>query len=186
MEWDPNVEALRRPTAHTSSDLLVYRLRTVRGRRVVEVLCGERMNQPWNGCLTVPFGGYVDPSDVNLLTASKREVEEETGVLCKIRFFVGAYGPERWHHTWDGHRAHKTTDPAHMRPVVANVFAAQQMGGQLKDSAEQKGLHWAEPKTLTQKRLAFDHALALSDFLRILKSLNPTHEQRVLARFSRG
>lgn len=186
MEWDPNIEPLRRPTAHVSSDLIVYRMRTVRERQALEVLCGERINQPWNGCVTVPFGGYVDPSDVNLLTASQREVEEETGVICSIRFFVGAYGPERWHHTWDGRRAHKTTSPAHVRPVVANVFAARQIGGQLTDSAEQKGLHWVEPKTLTERTLAFDHALALSDFLRILKSLNSTYERRVLARFCRG
>lgn len=155
-------DKLRKPTSYVSSDVLIYR-RDLNGS--LEVLTGRRQNDPWKNCLTVPFGGYVDPDDCSVVTASLREVEEETGLHLKITGFVGCYGPERFHYNFDGQRAIKTANSGHIRPVVALVFAGEAIGGELTDTAEQKGLCWVKPMNLGGMPMAFDHALALSDFL---------------------
>lgn len=148
--------------SYVSSDILVYQL-DKNGK--VQVLVGARQNDPWKNSTTVPMGGYVDDKDVNLMTASLREVEEETGLEVKIEFYVGVYGPERFHYQFDGRNAVKTDETGHVRPVVANVFAGQAVGGKLKDTAEQKGLRWVDPEELAGQLLPFDHAVALADFL---------------------
>lgn len=157
--------------ANTSSDILVYRYvaEPPEWPRSLQVLVGSRQNDPWKNSTTVPMGGYVDDKDVNLMTASLREVEEETGLKVKIEFYVGVYGPERFHYQFDGRNAVKTNEKGHVRPVVANVFAGQAVGGKLKDTAEQKGLRWVYPMELAGKLLPFDHAVALADLLNALE-----------------
>lgn len=152
--------------SYTSSDVLVYR-QDDDGN--VQVLVGLRQNEPWKNSTTVPMGGYVDDKDANILLASLREVEEETGLQVRAEFFVGIYGPERYHYDFDGKKAVKTGEKGHVRPVVANVVAGRAIGGDLKDTAEQKRLRWAYPEELAGKLMPFDHAKALADFLGALE-----------------
>ena len=162
-------EPLRRPTANVSSDALVYRGTTIDD---VEILVATRQNEPWKGCVTGPFGGYIDPDDINPTTAAVRELTEETGLTAEVRFLIGIYGPERYHYTptiderFVG--ALVTSQPAHVRPVVAFVFAAQVTGGVLGDTAEQKGMRWVRPDDLVGVDFAFDHARAITHFLMAL------------------
>lgn len=152
--------------SYVSSDILVYR---IDGDGEVQTLVGTRQNEPWKNCLTVPMGGYVDDKDKNIRMASLREVEEETGLVVRMEFFVGIYGPERYHYEFDGKRALWTGAKGHVRPVVAIVFAGRALGGKLNDTAEQHGIHWVYPEELAGDPMAFDHALALADFLMAMK-----------------
>ncbi len=160
-----NFEPLQKPASYVSADAIIFR------RDDNKLLVSERRGEPWNGCITLAFGGYVDPSDSNPLFTVQREVFEETGVNLSRIYLVGIYGPARYHHTLhrlgDGSlSARKELNiKAHKRPVVAFVFAGQADNEPLKDTEEQKGLCWVDPLDLVGQRLAFDHAHALADFL---------------------
>ena len=159
-------DKLKMPASYVSSDVLVYRMKNGK----VQVLVGLRQNDPWKDSTTVPMGGYVDDKDVNVLLASLREVEEETGLKVKADFFIGIYGPERFHYKFDGTTiAIPTNEKGHVRPVVANCFAGRTTGGELKDTAEQKGLRWVDPSELAGVLMPFDHARVLADFLEALE-----------------
>lgn len=161
-----NFVPLRNPTAYTSSDALIYR----RLNGELQVLTGIRKGDPWRNFVTVPFGGYIDPEDINPLHAAKREASEECGFAVRITRLIGIYGPERWHYKLGYDRenytiiATKSDYPAHSLPVVAYVFAAEVEYGQLTESSEQKRLSWKRPLNLVSHHLAFDHALALAHF----------------------
>lgn len=162
---------LRDPFAAVSSDVIIYQGQGYS----IEVLTAIRQNDPWKECITVPFGGYIEPSDECPRRTAIREAEEETGLKVRLTGLVGIYGPERFHHRltwvdstplWSPYSSENTYQPAHIRPVVAFVFCGVVIGGILKDTIEQKGAKWISPSYLLNQSLAFDHARALADFLK--------------------
>lgn len=170
-------ESLKDPVVAVSSDALVYRIDDA---GMIEILCGVRGNEPWEGFVTVVMGGYLDPHDHDPLRTAMRETREETGsttsrlqgLAIEINFLVGTYGPHRRRYEFDGLMAKPTDDPAHQLPVVAHVFAAKVTSGTLADTDEQSELQFIEAHELIAnfgKHMAFDHARALADFLEIIR-----------------
>jgi len=145
-----------------SADILIYRYEHG-DRGDLEILTGIRQHEPWKGYITIPFGGHVKPSDANLLAAAKREVEEETGLVICEDFFVGIYGPRRRHHGLDKYMEAIILGPD--RPSVNHVFAGHIVDGKLENSEEQGSLRFVCPNEFINKRIAFDHALVLTNFL---------------------
>ena len=143
-----------------SADILIYR-HDDHGE--IEVLAGVRQYEPWKGHTTVPFGGHIEPSDDNILEAAVREVEEETGLVVCIDFFVGIYGPKRRHYGLNSNM--EAVAIGDDRSSVSHVFAGRVAGGILGASAEQKNLRIVRPADLALVPMCFDHALVLSDFL---------------------
>ena len=182
-----NFPGLCDPAAFISSDALVYRYHPE--HRGIQVLTGIRQGEPWNGYMTVPFGGYINPEDSNPPVAAKRELLEETGLVTEISHVIGIYGPERWHHRLvynsGSLKAIKTNRPAHIRPVVTCVFAAKVTGGVLTDSTEQKKLSWKNPTELPMYDLAFDHALVLEHFFLMERYPELQQDARLMLRFFR-
>lgn len=80
-----------------------------------KVLMVKRAIQPGYGLWSIP-GGYVDRGEV-VEAAAVREVWEETGLKVEIQRLVGLFSET-------GH------------PVVVAVFAAREVGGDLKAGAE--------------------------------------------------
>ncbi len=80
-----------------------------------KVLMVRRAIQPGYGLWSIP-GGYVDRGEV-VEEAAVREVWEETGLKVEILRMVGLFSEQ-------GH------------PVVVAVFAAREVGGNLKAGAE--------------------------------------------------
>ncbi|MFA5133994.1 MAG: NUDIX domain-containing protein [Patescibacteria group bacterium] len=143
----------------SSADIIVYTC----NNGILEVLTGVRKHDPWKSCITVPFGGHVKASDSNVISTACREVFEETGLIVRPRFFVGIYGPERYHYSFDGRHALRLEQD---RSSVNHVFAGHITGGALlKESGEQGELKLIRPIELAGKQMCFDHALALADFL---------------------
>ena len=80
-----------------------------------KVLMVKRAIQPGYGLWSIP-GGYVDRGEV-VEEAAVREVWEETGLKVEIQHMVGLFSE-------------------HGHPVVVAVFAAQEVGGNLKAGEE--------------------------------------------------
>lgn len=144
------------------------------------ILTCKRHGEPWDNYTSACFGGYVEPSDSNAVATAIREVKEETGLLVKIEFLLGIYGPECLHYTFFSENgryyAKATKYPGHIRPVISFVFAGRPVSGELKDSSETAGVCWKKPDDLVGENLAFFDALLLADFL------NATPEKRDLGK----
>ena len=97
-----------------------------------KVLMVKRAIQPGYGLWSLP-GGYVDRGEV-VEEAAVREVWEETGLKVEIKLLVGLF-----------------SEPGH--PVVVAVFAAREVGGDLKAGAETLELGFFSPDALPE--LAF-------------------------------
>ena len=97
-----------------------------------KVLMVRRAIQPGYGLWSIP-GGYVDRGEV-VEEAAVREVWEETGLRVEIQRMVGLFSE-------------------HGHPVVVAVFAAREVGGNLKAGAETLELGFFSPDRLPE--LAF-------------------------------
>ena len=97
-----------------------------------KVLMVRRAIQPGYGLWSIP-GGYVDRGEV-VEEAAVREVWEETGLKVEIQRMVGLFSE-------------------HGHPVVVAVFAAREVGGNLKAGAETLELGFFPPDGLPE--LAF-------------------------------
>ncbi len=97
-----------------------------------KILMVRRAIQPGYGLWSIP-GGYVDRGEV-VEEAAVREVWEETGLKVEIQRMVGLFSE-------------------HGHPVVVAVFAAREVGGNLKAGAETLELGFFSPDGLPE--LAF-------------------------------
>ena len=97
-----------------------------------KILMVRRAIQPGYGLWSIP-GGYVDRGEV-VEEAAVREVWEETGLKVEIQRMVGLFSE-------------------HGHPVVVAVFAAREVGGNLKAGAETLELGFFSPNGLPE--LAF-------------------------------
>lgn len=154
---------LKLPTSYVSTGAIIQRPDGA-------ILTALRENEPWKGCRTIGFGGYVDPPDVDILTATARECHEETGLEVRFTRLVGIYGPECYHYILVqkddlSFRASSTGKSGQNRPVVSFVLAGEIIGGYLVETDEMKRFTWMQPKELLYKELTFDHALHLEHFL---------------------
>ena len=89
-----------------------------------KVLMVRRAIEPGYGLWSIP-GGYVDRGEV-VEEAAVREVWEETGLKVEIQRIVGLFSEQ-------GH------------PVVVAIFAAREVGGNLKAGAETLELGFFSP-----------------------------------------
>ena len=125
-----------------------------------------------HGC-TICAGGYIGPSDLNPILASVRETKEESDVIAVPEFMVGIYGPERYHHIFVEDELIRTEQAAHVRPVVAFVFAGRLQFGVPTDTPELRDFKWVPTSELRDgRKLVFDHARVLDDFESAIKSVN--------------
>jgi 8-oxo-dGTP pyrophosphatase MutT (NUDIX family) len=166
-----NFPPLKLPAASVGTGAIIYRM--AGGR--VEILTASRAIEPWKGSVTVAFGGYIDPDDVNPKTAVVREVKEETGLDVALGFLIGIYGPERYHYVLRGDpfRAEKTAEPGNIRPTVVFYFMATPVDGTLRESDEESGFIWRRPEELVGMTVGFDCARALIEGLIALRGDAP-------------
>lgn len=120
---------------------------------IIEVKGGivliERRNAPYGWAIP---GGFVDYGE-SLEDAARREAEEETSLKVSLKSLLYTY-------------SNPTRDPR--RHTVSTVFTATATGTpQAADDA--KNLKIFKPKDLP-KKMAFDHAEILTDYLKFKKN----------------
>lgn len=121
-----------------------------KGNKIVLVLRGI---EPFKRMIVIP-GGHVDLGETVEQTAI-REAFEETGLKVKLKEILGVYSdPKR--------------DPR--KRTIGTVFIAEPLSGALKgdtDALEAKWFSLKEVgKLIKEKKLGFDHAKILSDYLK--------------------
>ncbi|HBF67062.1 MAG TPA: hypothetical protein DDW36_01395 [Candidatus Magasanikbacteria bacterium] len=142
----------------------------------LQVLVGERPNEPWKGYLSVAPGGWTERwDDRTVADTAAREYQEETGLVIKPVILLDVCGPEHWHSIakpisrldpQDGFEVIQTDKPAQPDgfPSVAHVHAGIIVGGALKNTAEQRSTRWMSVNRVVRRygeRLTFDHAASL-------------------------
>ena len=113
----------------------------------------RRAIEPGYGLWSIP-GGYVDRGEV-VEEAAVREVWEETGLKVEIQRMVGLFSEQ-------GH------------PVVVAIFAAREVGGNLKAGAETLELGFFSPDGLPD--LAFPRDGQMLDRWQELQKLRELEE----------
>jgi 8-oxo-dGTP diphosphatase len=109
----------------------------------------KRLNPPFKGFYALP-GGFVEYGE-KVEDAAIREAKEETGLEIEDLKLIGVYSdPNR------DPRGH----------VVSIAFLAKEKGGVLKASSDAKEVIALKDPP---EKLAFDHALILSDAMKIIK-----------------
>ena len=88
---EQDIEAGRRVIASVGT--VIYRW----NQQSLEVLVGERQNEPWKGYSMIAFGGLVDGTDRSIEHAARREAYEETGGRLRLIDYqlLGHYGPPK-------------------------------------------------------------------------------------------
>ncbi len=106
----------------------------------------RRKNPPFEGQHALP-GGFVEYGET-VEKAVVREVQEETGLLTKVKQLVGVYSdPDR------DPRGH----------TVTVVFELDIVGGELRGGDDAASAEAFDPDNLPE--LAFDHEIIIQDFL---------------------
>ncbi len=127
----------RNPTP--TADVIVYEDQ--------DVLLVKRGKDPFKGQWALP-GGHVDYGET-LENAGAREVLEETGMEVEIIALLGVYSdPNR------DPRGHYTTA----------VFIARPISGEPEGGDDASEAAWHNLNSIRLDRMAFDHALVLTDF----------------------
>ncbi len=109
----------------------------------------KRLNPPFEGFFALP-GGFVEYGE-KVEDAAIREAKEETGLEVGDLKLIGVYSdPNR------DPRGH----------IVSIAFLAKEKGGVLKASSDAKEVVALKNPP---KNLAFDHALILSDAMKIIE-----------------
>lgn len=117
-----------------------------RGSRVLMV---RRKKEPFQGRLALP-GGFVNEGET-VEDAFRREVLEETSLEVEPIDILGVYSdPGR--------------DPR--KHAMSVVFVGLILGGEERAGDDAQGLEWVELADIGKKKLAFDHAQILADYVR--------------------
>jgi 8-oxo-dGTP diphosphatase len=119
-----------------------------------KVLLVKRNFPPFRGKYAIP-GGIVEYGET-VEAAVVREVREETGLEVEVQEILGVYSdPKR--------------DPT--RRLIAVAFIVKIIGGRLKQkSLEIQDVRWFNLKEISRKKLAFDHAKILRDYMKWKKA----------------
>lgn len=116
------------------------------------ILLIRRRNDPFQGDWALP-GGFVEYGETTE-QAAVREMEEETGLVCRIEGLVGVYSaPDR--------------DPRGHTISIAYVMGVRE--GQMKAGDDAAGATWHRLAELPE-RMAFDHRTIIEDALRMIRS----------------
>ncbi|OGZ00435.1 MAG: hypothetical protein A2945_03785 [Candidatus Liptonbacteria bacterium RIFCSPLOWO2_01_FULL_52_25] len=170
---EQDIEAGRRVIASVGT--VIYRW----DRRHLEVLVGERQNEPWKGYSMIAFGGGIDPDDFSVESAARREALEETGRGLEFLDgeFLHHYGPRSFHHRiyLDAQNAIQVVrtekEISEKYKFVAAMFCAECIGGEPRDNDEVKHVRFEDVLELArmETKLAFEQALVLRDaYLRLV------------------
>ncbi|MGC2290219.1 MAG: NUDIX domain-containing protein [Thermoplasmata archaeon] len=130
-------------------------------RRPFQVLLFRR--PPSRGRIWVPISGKVDPSDRNLSTALRREIEEETG-LTRLRHVA----PMRWVFRWRG------SDGGVWRLHAFAVELPSRRTPRLSD--EHDAFEWLEPSVAVTRLHYRDNRAALRRLMRTARRRGPTRK----------
>ncbi len=164
---EQDVEAGRRVIASVGT--IIYRW----DRKHLEVLVGERQNEPWKGYSMIAFGGLIDGTDHSIGQAAMREAREETGgKLGLANFkFLDHYGPLSFHHhlylsepnTIIATRTEEEISKKYK--FVVAMFCAECVSGEARDNDEVKYIRFENALDLARRetKLAFEQALILRD-----------------------
>ena len=124
-----------------SADILVFR----RGAKSWEILLIQRKNPPYQSCWALP-GGFIDRHE-DSLTCAKRELKEETHLVCDKLFEFGAFtAPGR--------------DPRGRTATVAYYTFLTKKSGEPQADDDAEALKWFPLRRLPE--LAFDHKEIIS------------------------
>lgn len=116
-----------------------------------KILLVKRARYPFSGFWTLP-GGHVEYGE-KVEGAMKREIEEELGILAKIKKLVGVYSdPKR--------------DPRYHG--VSVVYLLEKIRGKIKLDWENSECRFFSLKNLPQK-IGFDHRKIIQDFKKDFK-----------------
>lgn len=114
----------------------------------------HRAIYPFMNKLTIP-GGHVDHGEM-VEHAAVREAKEETGLKVKLKAILGVYSnPKR--------------DPRYH--TISIVFISKPLKGKIKSSREGE-VHWFSLNKIDLKKMGFDHATILKDYIKLKKRLN--------------
>jgi len=115
------------------------------------ILLVKRKFEPFKGLWSLP-GGYVEYGE-NVEETLKREAKEECGLDVKPSKIVGVYSnPKR--HPW--------------KHVIAICYAAKKVRRQSRAESREEKARFFNINQIP-KKLAFDHAKMIKDYLKILK-----------------
>lgn len=113
-----------------------------------KLLLIQRAKEPFKGCLDL-IGGFVEYGET-AEQAAIREAKEETGLKVKLKEILGVYSnPKR--------------DPRFH--TISITFIGESLNKKLESSYEGE-VSWFDIKKIDFKKLGFDHAKILKDYLK--------------------
>ena len=114
-----------------------------------KIVLVRRKNEPFKGKLALP-GGIVEYGE-NVEDALRRELEEETGLICEPAKLIGVFSkPDR------DPRGH----------FVSVCFLAKPVGGKLKAGDDAEDVVLISAEEALSRELAFDHSEMLREAMR--------------------
>ncbi len=120
-------------------------------RKNSKILLIKRLKKPFLDYYALP-GGFVDYGE-SVENAVKRETLEETSLEIVPLDILGVY-------------SHPSRDPR--RHTISIVFMSKILDGIPKASDDAKDIKWINIQDLNKIKIAFDHGIILSDYLKYL------------------
>jgi 8-oxo-dGTP diphosphatase len=118
-----------------------------------KVVLIKRKNEPFKNMLAIP-GGFLEYGET-VEHSAVREAKEETGLNVKLIEILGVYSdPKR--------------DPR--KHTMSTAFIAKPLSTKLKASTDAKEAKWYSLNEIKSKKLSFDHAQVIKDYMKWKKN----------------